>query len=349
MQLDKTHVVIRLRSLAEIGDLALVMIRRYPAALLTGFVLGALPWAVANALLLDWIPIQEAAYGLDDEEASAEVSRYTAWMALLVMLQTPSAGVLTTYYLGQAVFEHQPTWSKTIREIHRQCYRWIMRLSVQRLALPAMGLVAFRFGSPASWWWDFWVPVFIFFSAAIIRATRPFLPEILLLENCPLRSRSPDVITASRRNRALHAPISSDLFSRFVAVSLIHLFLFLSVMYSLIWVRGLALGQWNWDLLTLVVLYPLALWVVAGFSVIVRLLSYLDTRIRLEGWEVELAVRAEAMRQFGETEHEPPSSEASGASGPSAEPASGRAAVVTGAGSGQSGGVQAAFNQEPAE
>ena len=32
----------------------------------------------------------------------------------------------------------------------------------------------------------------------------------------------------------------------------------------------------------------------------VRLLSYLDTRIRLEGWEVELAIRVEAMRQFGE-------------------------------------------------
>ena len=68
----------------KIGDLAMVMIRRYPLALLVGFALGALPWAIANAALLSWIPISEAAYGLDDEEAMLELSRYTAWMMLLV-------------------------------------------------------------------------------------------------------------------------------------------------------------------------------------------------------------------------------------------------------------------------
>ena len=50
----------------------------------------------------------------------------------------------------------------------------------------------------------------------------------------------------------------------------------------------------------LLVLFPTALWIVASLSVLIRLLSYIDTRIRLEGWEVELAVRAEAIRQFGE-------------------------------------------------
>ena len=54
------------------------------------------------------------------------------------------------------------------------------------------------------------------------------------------------------------------------------------------------------NLFVLLVIYPLSLWCVAGISVMVRLLNYLDCRIRLEGWEVELAVRAEAMRQFGD-------------------------------------------------
>ena len=54
MQLDRTHVVIRLRTLSEIGDLSMVMIRRYPKALLVGFLLGALPWCLANAALLSW-------------------------------------------------------------------------------------------------------------------------------------------------------------------------------------------------------------------------------------------------------------------------------------------------------
>ncbi len=53
------------------------------------------------------------------------------------------------------------------------------------------------------------------------------------------------------------------------------------------------------NLTVLLVFFPLALWLVAGASVIIRLLNYLDTRIRLEGWEVELSVRAESLRQFG--------------------------------------------------
>jgi len=52
----------------------------------------------------------------------------------------------------------------------------------------------------------------------------------------------------------------------------------------------------------LLVFFPLSLWCVAGISVIIRILNYLDTRIRLEGWEVELSVRAEALRQFGSDE-----------------------------------------------
>ena len=41
MQLDQTHVKVRLRTMAEIGDLALIMVRRYPAAILVGFAAGA--------------------------------------------------------------------------------------------------------------------------------------------------------------------------------------------------------------------------------------------------------------------------------------------------------------------
>ena len=60
MQLDKTHVVIRPRSFSEIGDLTLILIRRYPQAITIGFLVGALPWAILNALLLSWIPLGES-------------------------------------------------------------------------------------------------------------------------------------------------------------------------------------------------------------------------------------------------------------------------------------------------
>lgn len=299
MQLDRTHVVIRLRTLSEIGDLAMVMVRRYPSSLLIGFALGALPWFIANAALLSWIPIQEAGYGLDDEEALAEIARYCCWMAVLVILQTPAAGVMTTYYLGQAVFEKRPTWSSVFKEIRKQFFRWFYALGIKRLAVPAMILVAFRFGRPADPFFDVAVPVMLLIGVALVRGGRPFLPEILLLEQCPLRGES-NVITASKRSKSLHKPMSSELSGRFLAVSFILMWVFLSVLYTLVWARGIATGMWNWGLFTLLFFYPVALWAVAGLSVLIRLLSYLDTRIRLEGWEVELAVRAEAMRQFGE-------------------------------------------------
>jgi hypothetical protein len=41
---------------------------------------------------------------------------------------------------------------------------------------------------------------------------------------------------------------------------------------------------------------PAAMWLVAGYFSVVRFLSYLDLRIRREGWEVELIVHAAAKR-----------------------------------------------------
>lgn len=301
MQLDQTHVVIRLRTLSEIGDLALVMIRRYPAALLIGFAVGAVPWMIANAAILSWIPIVEAGYGLDDEEAMAEITRYLFWMATLVVAQTPAAGVMTTVYLGQAVFEQKPTWSSVFSEAKRQFARWFWALGMVRLAVPAMVIAASRWGQPASGFWDVMVPAGILIYIAIVRSSRPFLPEILMLEQCPLRSKNDQVITAKRRSKSLHGPMASDLSGRFIAVSAILGVLLLSVMYTILWARGIATGAWSFlDLVVLLGVYPLALWTVAGISTLVRLLNYLDTRIRLEGWEVELAVRAEAIRQFGD-------------------------------------------------
>lgn len=301
MQLDQTHVVIRLRTMAEIGDLAMVMVRRYPSAIFTGFVFGCVFWALLNIAVLAWIPLQEASLGLDDEEAQTEIARYVGWMAVLVILQTPVAGVMSTLYLGLAVFEQRPTWGNVFRQCRQQFRRWFWKLGILRFALPPVVLLAFRWGEPASAFWDLVVPAGFLLVASMLRAVRPFMPEILLLEQCPLRSKDESVITANRRSKSLHSPISSDLSGRFITVSMVLFVLLLCLIYTFIWARGITIGQWNlMDLFVLLVIYPVSLWMVAGLSIMVRLLNYLDTRIRLEGWEVELAIRAETQRQFGE-------------------------------------------------
>lgn len=287
--------------MSEIGDLAMAMLRRYPSALLIGFTAGACGWALANAALLYWIPIRESVYGLEDEEAIAEIYRYVAWMAILVALQAPAAGVLTTLYLGQAVFEQRPTWTSVFQEAKRQFKSWFWVLGVRRMTVPVMLLLALRWGQPVSAFWDAFLPFLILIAMVVLRGSRPFVPEILLLEQCPLRAKSSGAITLGLRNKSLHQPMSGDLGGRFVTLGFVYFILSICMLYTLMAIRGVLLLQWNFfDLSVLLLLYPLSLWVVAGVSVVVRLLCYLDTRIRLEGWEVELAVRAEAMRQFGE-------------------------------------------------
>ncbi|MEM9585854.1 MAG: hypothetical protein AAGA03_01120 [Planctomycetota bacterium] len=300
MQLDQTHVVIRLRSLVEIGDLALVMIRSYPAALGYGFVIGMLPWAIVNALILSWIPITELEYGFSDDEAAWELTRYLTWMPFLVFCQTPIAGLLTTAFLGQAVFDSETRWSGVWSDVRRHFWRCTWSLGVLRMPIAATVVCAVGWFQPVNAFRDAVLLLVLLMIVSIQRSSRPFLPEILLLEQCPLKSKAGAAgLTASRRTTALHTPMSGDLLGRFLVVSLVMTLLMLSFYWSLIFFRGIALGNWNHDVLALTVFYPLALWAVAGISVVVRFLSYLDTRIRLEGWEVELAIRAEAIRQFG--------------------------------------------------
>lgn len=312
MQLDRTHVKVRARTIAEIGDLSLLLVRRYGGALLIGFTLGVLPWAILNALLLGPIPLREVADGIIDEQTYSERTRYVWLMGALVFLQTPLAGIFTTYYIGQAVFEKRPTWTSVVRACRKMAAPAIGVLGIMRGPLPLMALLVTNWGQPLAPGREVAWVIAILLYAVVVRAVRPFLPEILLLERCPVFQRRGAAINAGRRSRLLHGPIAGDLMGRFFMVSGIVALLSLSLFYGLIAVRGFLSTQWTWtmevgslaipDVMLLWV--PLAMWLVAGMTVFLRFLCYLDARIRLEGWEVELLVRAEALRQFG-TERSP--------------------------------------------
>ena len=61
-------------------------------------------------------------------------------------------------------------------------------------------------------------------------------------------------------------------------------------------IRSLLLSDLDWDNPVFTFWFQLSLWVVAGYFTVVRFLCYLDRRIRREGWEVELLMRAEGER-----------------------------------------------------
>lgn len=300
MQLDRTHIVIRARTLSEIGDLAMILIRSYPAASIFGFIAAALPWALMNLALIGWMPIYQFSLGIYDDEMDTDLTRYLLLMTTLVILQAPIAGVLTTSLIGRAVFEDGVTWRSALVDIRRMFWRLFWVLGVLRGPIPLMILIASNWGQEIAPWREVIFPIGFLFAVGFQRGRRPFLPEILLLERCPLRAKMQGVITASRRASALHSPLSGELIGRFITVSMMLTVLALAALQTMLSVRGVLLGQWEWGPIVYLVFIPLSLWFAAGLSTLIRFLSYLDTRIRLEGWEVDLAVRAETQRQFGD-------------------------------------------------
>ena len=301
MQLDRTHIVIRARTLSEIGDLAMILLRNYPAASIFGFIVGMLPWLLMNVLLIGWMPIVQFNLGIYDDEMEVELSRYLLLMVTLVILQAPIAGALTTSLIGRAVFEDGVTWRSVLIDLRKMFWRLFWVLGIVRGPIPLMILIASNWGQEMAPFREIIFPIVCLFAVGFQRGRRPFLPEILLLERCPLRAKMAGVITVRRRAAALHGPLTGELIGRFITVSMMLTVLSLAALQTMLSIRGVLLGQWEWGPIVYLVFIPLSLWFAAALSTLIRFLSYLDTRIRLEGWEVDLAIRAETQRQFGDT------------------------------------------------
>jgi hypothetical protein len=301
VQLDKTLIAIRERGLLETMDLALQVVRHHLAALVITFALGAIPMMFVNQALLGWLRQADYREGwLYDDEAGA-VLRYLWDMTLVIIIEAPLASIFATAYLGKIVFVERPRIGDVFRDVVRLLPRVLWCQLVQRGVLAAwlLLLTVDRYGE-----FNFSVEFFLLGTltaySVILRGFRPYINEIILLERNPLRSKRPDVITAGTRSSQLHGPSSGELlgramggawFASLLTHALIGLFLFLS---------GVFLNQWEPGVLMITHLIPLCMWIVAGYFTVVRFLSYLDLRIRQEGWEVELRLRAEASRLAGQ-------------------------------------------------
>ena len=133
----------------------------------------------------------------------------------------------------------------------------------------------------------------------ILRMARPFIVEIVLLEKNPVFAKDKKAITIGRRSRRLHGPSSGELFGRSLIVGLVLWTAVISVSFSFLFIQGLMTNLWVWGPMMVRVFVPLSLWIVAIYTTVYRFLSYLDLRIRREGWEVELKVRAAAAELQG--------------------------------------------------
>ena len=286
MQLDKTSIVIRERGLFELLDLTLCVLRGYGGSLLACWFVGCAPFALLNLWLFreHWHP---------ETFGDGWMNTYLWHSLMLVMWELPLATAPMTMYLGQSLFLEQPTPGGIVRSL---LSRWgqIVFFSIflrgMYLAWPTLAFISD--GEPGMIGLASVIAVlglgFTFFFW-------PYANEVLLLERNPLFARRGEVNTW-RRVLALHGHATGDVFGR----SMICMFI-AGVLGMSLWLAAIDLHQkvmLEQEVLPAVnaAYFQITIWFVAGFFTVVRFLSYLDLRIRTEGWEIELLLRAEGAK-----------------------------------------------------
>jgi hypothetical protein len=302
MQLDRTRIAIRERGLLETIDLTLLVIRDFAGPILASALVGIIPLAIINEVLLGRM------VSIDDE-GNVAWFRYVWGMTVLIFLEAPLASVFVVAYLGPAVFMEQRTVRQVIGDVFRQAFPLLLSQGMIRGVLAAWLLYILTDRYEANGWLEgFWI-VMVCLVAAGMRSFRPYINEIILLEKNPLLAGKSAAITVAKRSAHLHNAYSGDLFVRWFATAAISMSLVGLAIYTGVLTEGFLISNWpfhismedgvyavNLDWFRLHVLYPGCLWLVVAFLAVVRFLSYLDLRIRHEGWEVELLMRAEAAR-----------------------------------------------------
>jgi len=294
MQLDTMRLAVRERNVLDTHDMALQVMRDFFFPWLRAVLLVVVPLMVVNYFLLGWMTEQQ----VDQFEGEDFTYRYHIAMALLIYIEAPLLSLPTVIYLGHTVFLQPVTLKQVARDIWKASPQIFVCYFLIRGILPAMllPLLNDRVYQEGPYWEMIFLPPLAIYSAAM-RAFRPFIAEVILLERSPLISRNPNVLSIHKRSGFLHGPSSGDLLARWMGATFLAFLLLIVVLSSGITLQVLLLGMKSSnDLIYLHVVFPALLWTVAAYESIVRYLEYLDLRIRHEGWEVELLLRAEEMR-----------------------------------------------------
>jgi hypothetical protein len=324
VQLDNTRIAVRERGMIDTYDLTLHVIRNFASGLIPTLLLGIIPFAIINEIVLAWTwQPQEPIHLLSDPVLpiplfdffikmfiSVDRSRFGLLYLMLVYFEAPAATVFAEAYLGGAVFKQNKSLWDCVRDVFSLSHRaspaarkeigpfWaflfcqlLMRGTFLAIAIPLL-----NWGEEFNGWIEVaWpIPLFLFVSA--LRAFRPYINEIIVLEKNPLRSNSAPM-TVGKRSSNLHGNAGAELFGQWLGSCAVSFALLQVVFWSLFMIYAVMFSDDNtMSWVSLRVLRPISLWIVVSFMGVARFLSYLDLRIRQEGWEVELLVRAEATR-----------------------------------------------------
>lgn len=273
MQLDSTRIAIRERLYFDILDLGLRVVQRHALPLAAAAIVGIVPMAVLDYWLLSALGYHESGF---------DVFSMIPLLAVLVAWQIPLATAPITLSLGQLMFAPQVDWRRLARDLAGSLPQLLwFQVFVRGAAL---------------------VPVV---SGIMLYAGWPYLNEVILLERNPLlASRAAGRPTTWRRSWALHTAESGILLGRWILALVVGLPLTLAIwgttayLWSMLTEQSVVNTWFEQPALATseLVSLHLAVWLLVAWFAVVRFLSYLDLRIRNEGWEIELRMRAERAR-----------------------------------------------------
>ena len=287
MRFDQTFIAIRDRSILEILDLSLLVVTDHFKPLFWLLIIGATPWVLLDWWLVGWMA------DTDDFDAL-----YYWIMLLLIVSQAQVGTSFMTHYLGQAMFVGRPGIWKTVQGVLKStAYFWWSHGAIRMVVPVALCCLIFDRNS-----WDTSLMIGILLMPVLtaiglgVRAFRPFVSEILLLERTPISKKDDTQVYFKRRSNSLHVAGSSDLFGRFAICAMIALPLGFACFALFVTIDSVLNIRSNSEISYSPFYWIAAQWMVAGFFCVARFLSYIDIRIRQEGWAVELRMRAEGQR-----------------------------------------------------
>lgn len=297
MQLDRTFIGIRQRSTLEVWDLTLLVVRRYFGPLFWLFLIGVVPWMIINHLLTMWM--------VTDDYYSDHAWWFYWINACLVVSQAQVGTCWIAHYLGQAMFNAQPEAMVTFRAVRKMKHRfffWWLHL-VNRMVLPVIAVVALLWFSGDdginSFFGGFILPLLVVIGL-LVRGRTPYLNEILLLEEAPRKSGSTKIQSYSSRSANLLSAPGADFFSKAALSMMVGVGFSLAIYESfclldgVLGLQSIASSGFNY------IYWQVSLWIAAGLIAVNRFLSYIDLRIRTEGWAVRLRLMAEEKRVAAE-------------------------------------------------
>jgi hypothetical protein len=294
MQLDRTFIAIRPRSVMERWDLTLQVVRKYFRPICILFAIGIVPWMILNHLLTMWMV---------SRDFYVDHLGWFYWVNFCLVVSQAQVGTCWIS-LWEAMFEKQPSIRGTIRGASKAGFWfWWMHL-VNRMVLPCIGCAAMLIfvedESSLILFGGFLIGAFLSIGV-LVRSATPYMNEVVLLEKAPRKSDSESQLSYSVRSALLRAAPGADFFGKLLASLLVGAFLIFAIYETLCFVdqilnlQSLASQNLNY------IYWQFSIWIAASVIAVNRFLSYIDLRIRTEGWAVRLRLIAENKRQLAGT------------------------------------------------